>query len=138
MYSFWGQHSSDFSSYIHAVTRWQEEYLLGPLVADLKPLIYRYRENFRVLQQTFLGYPPVVPSNRRDPFYSNSKHRDVDASARRYYLGLQSRGLHLSLREAVNKEQHVRRALMTPHPATQIDDTLDPLWRFCFAQFNVK
>ena len=136
-YQLWEQHFSTFTEFLFAIQRWQEKYLLDPLIQDLKPHLSRYREKFLVLQQTFLKRDPVVPSHWPTPyFYSQSNKRDVAAAARRYCLGIQPRGTHISLREATNKEQHVRMALQCRHPSTLISEVLDPTWQFVFRQFE--
>ena len=42
--------------------------------------------------------------------------RDVAAAARRYALGVQARGVHINLRDAETKEEHVAMALQARHP----------------------
>jgi len=115
----------------------QETYLFDPLIQDSKPRFSRYREKFLILQHNFLKRDPVVLKNWPSlSFYSKSNTRDVVAAARRYCLGIQPRGTHISLREAANKEQHARMALECRHAATLISEVLDPTWPFVFAQFE--
>ena len=59
-----------------------------------------------------LGKPPVGHEQSAAPiFTTQSQKRDVAAAARRFTLGQQPRGVHLHLRAASTKEEHVELAL---------------------------
>ena len=84
-YELWGQSYPSFCDFMSAVNRWQEQYLLEPLVRELRQRLPRYRENFRLLQTTFLNLAPIRPQTWDSAqFRSDSAKRDVAAAARRF------------------------------------------------------
>ena len=86
------------------------ETVLTPFMQRMQPIIVALRAEAKQLTYSFLQREPVPlahPTSQTD-YYALSKKRDVAASLRRYALGgSQTRGLHLRMREAVTKEQHL-------------------------------
>ena len=116
------------------------EFILVPFMMRLQPVISALRSEVRDLQTSFLGRAPVPPSHEgtQDNFYSQSAKRDVPASLRRYSLsGMQSRGLHVRMRQARTKEEHLYFAQLLEHPNTAIGRALEPDWLYVFS-FRTK
>ena len=137
-YRFIDREFHSFTEYLAAISSWQAKYQLGPLVADLRPLISRYQETFRAIQCEFLQQPPVSPPEVPAYFSTESQKRNVAAAARRYALGIQARGVHIPLSDATTKEQHVDLALRVRHPALLIEEVLEPPWAYVFSQFEAS
>ena len=56
------------------------------------------------------------------------------ASLRRYIIGVQTRALHIRMRTAWTKEEHLAYAMELEHPHTLAGKALEPEWQFVFAQ----
>ena len=117
------------------------EFILAPFMTRLQPVISALRSEVRDLQTSFLGRPPVPPfhDGTQENFYSQSTKRDVPASLRRYSLsGMQSRGLHVRMRQARTKEEHLYFAQQLEHPNTAIGRALEPDWVYVFSQLRAS
>ena len=138
-FTFLGERFTDFCRFMSTVETFHERYHLQPLIDTLNPLVTLMKTEFISLQSSFLdGYLAPIPSREGFPFTSESTKRDVAAAARRWALGVQSRGVHVSLREAATKDEHVAMALEARHPHTLLHDVLEIPWRFVFAQFEAS
>ena len=139
MFSFFGERSPDLCSYLRTVESYHTRYHLQPLVDFLGPSVARMKMEYQSLIYRFLEGPPAaIPCREGFPFTTESSKRDVAAAARRWALGIQPRGVHVSLREATTKEQHVWMALQARHPHTLLHDVLEVPWRYVFAQFEAS
>ena len=59
---------------------------------------------------------------------------DVAASVRRFSLGIQTRGLHVQMRQARTKEEHLAFAQQLEHPNTAVGRALEPELFYAFSQ----
>ena len=131
---FHDRHCSSYADLIAAVEHYQHRFQLGPVLHKLIRLVERYKQEFARLQQTFLSRPPVpVHAPPEFPFSIQSSKKQIRAAARRFALGVQSRGVHVSLRQASSMLQHVDFALQSKHPALLVKDVLEPPW-YAFSQ----
>ena len=118
--------------------RFLVENVIKPFVARISPLIDSVCEEVRALRATLLDRPPVetfeMPGQAQ--FYSESEKRDVGASLRRYAVGVQTRALHIRMREAWTKEEHLAHAMALEHPNSLAGKALEPDWQYVFAQLS--
>ena len=100
---------SSLSGLVLGHLQFLETSVLGPFRKRMEPFMQVVKSEVRELTASFLGCPPVAPSEvaSQQQFYSESHKRDVGASLRRLALGVQSRGLHLCMRQAVTKQEHL-------------------------------
>ena len=118
--------------------RFLVENVIKPFVTKISPLIDSVCEEVRALRATFLDRPPIetfeMPGQAQ--FYSESEKRDVGASLRRYAVGVQTRALHIRMREAWTKEEHLAHAMALEHPNSLAGKALEPDWQYVFAQLS--
>ena len=108
--------------------RFLRESVLDPFVARLSPLIQKLNSEVEALRATFLNRHPVEPFEAPGhvQFYAQSAKRDIGASLRRYAVGVQTRALHIRMRDAWTKEEHLAHAMELEHPHSLAGKALDP------------
>ena len=96
-----------------------KERLLQPVLAQLDSYLPSIKLDLANLRNRFLGSPLQEPPevNIHAQFSTESKHKDVGAQVRRYFLGTQAKGLHANMRAATTCEEHLAFAQECPHPA---------------------
>ena len=116
--------------------RFLRENVLNPFVARLSPLLQKVQSEVEALRATFLNRHPVEPFEAPGHvhFYAESTKRDIGASLRRYIIGVQTRAMHIRMRTAWTKEEHLAYAMELEHPHTLAGKALEPEWQFVFAQ----
>ena len=124
------------------VVRGHDSYLnqqvLQPFVSRLQPLLAGLRSEFAVLRRLFLEREPepIPTSSPAEQFYLESNNKDLNSSLRRFYgNAVQSRGLHIRMRSARTKEEHIHFAMQLDHPNATIAGVLEADWQHVFTQF---
>lgn len=126
-----------YSELLKAVEQWQYRAAITPMMNVLDPLVSSFQREFQEISRTFLDADPVpIKSSIGAPFTSQSDKRDVRAAARRFALGVQPRGVHVSLRSATTMLGHLAIAKAARHPSQLLFQVLDPSWEHVFAQFD--
>ena len=82
--------------------------MVAPFAVRLNRKVLQFVESFQRLRFDLLGARPA-PATPVDPNFSfrhDSRKKEVGASARRFILATQSRGLHLHLEPTTSIEDH--------------------------------
>ena len=134
--------ADDYTSIAELVLGFQtflEREVLAPFVKRLAPVLGQLRTEISELRSQFLLRQPATPwasDEAERGFYIESTKRDLGASIRRFSLGTQSRGLHLHMRQARTKEEHLWLAQQLEHPCSLAGRVLESDWAYVFAQLS--
>lgn len=113
--------------------------ILDPFVKRIEPLVRDVRGQYVTLVNSFLNKEPLpfISDIEQSEFYCESKKRDAASSLRRFALGnQQARGLHLRMRQAYYKLEHLYFAQQLEHPTTSLGRTLEDPWKHVFTQMH--
>ena len=132
-YTCFGKRFDSLTALIQYYDQWQWSELVMPYIERLNSFLPQCVSRFEVIRHSFLGKPPIWSEDETSSeFYTQSSRREVRASVRRFSLGSQGRGTHMSLRSTTNMVQHVQVALDARHPNQLIHEVLEPPWRYVF------
>ena len=135
---FFNRHYQDIAEILLAVETWQIQNLLQPLLNRLDPMVISFREQARALFKSFLGGTPAPLAERStaEGLFLLSQKKDVNSAARRYCFGSQAKGLKIHLDDAPTPEAHIKLACRAKHPALNLANNIEPLWKYVFDQWE--
>ena len=116
-------------------------FLVHPYMQKCSQFIQSARREFRLLSERYFPSPKTSSSNytKLSPceFKLLSERKDMDATVRRYTMGIQARGLHLVLGSGIlSMEEHVRVAQSLEHPLSSAAKHLHADWKHVFARMS--
>ena len=136
-YQLFGQNFFCFTNLLAAFANYQWEAFVLPVIEQVNVLLPEIKRRYNNLQRLFLHADPVRSNDQEDPlFYAQSKRKVAQAAARRYALGVQPRGVHMSIHDASSKREHINIALKCRHPSLLVSELLEPTWRYVFDQME--
>ena len=138
--SFQGHHYSSLTLLIQDFDCHYWQHMVAPFAARLNRKVLQFVESYQRLRFDLLGArpAPATPVDPNSSFCHDSKKKEVGASARRFVLATQSRGLHLHLAPTASIEDHATIVDSLEHPFVSAMKLLPSQWLFVFEQFRDK
>ena len=136
--SFQGHHYSSLTLLIQDFDCHYWQHMVAPFAARLNRKVLQFVESYQRLRFDLLGArpAPATPVDPNSSFCHDSKKKEVGASARRFVLATQSRGLHLHLAPTASIEDHATIVDSLEHPFVSAMKLLPSQWLFVFEQFR--